>query len=165
MCEVMSVNKRTWKQYALWVLLTEAVGGLSGWLTRKGVRTYQETIVQPPLSTPGMVFPIVWGILFALMGIGAARIYASPPSPARSRSLGLFVIQLAFNFFWSILFFNLQLFGLAFFWLAALWGLILWMIRSFRKVDSLAALLQIPYLLWVTFAGYLNAGVWFLNRS
>lgn len=159
------MKQRTWKLYAFWILLTEAVGALSGWLTRKGVRTYQETIVQPPLSPPGMVFPIVWGILFALMGVGAARIYASPPSAARSRSLRLFGIQLTFNFFWSILFFNLQLFGLALLWLIALWGLILWMIRAFRKVDPLAALLQIPYLLWVTFAGYLNAGVWFLNRS
>lgn len=159
------MKQRTWKLYAFWILLTEAVGALSGWLTRKGVRTYQETIVQPPLSPPGMVFPIVWGILFALMGVGAARIYASPPSAARSRSLRLFGVQLTFNFFWSILFFNLQLFGLALLWLIALWGLILWMIRAFRKVDPLAALLQIPYLLWVTFAGYLNAGVWFLNRS
>lgn len=158
------MKQRTWKLYAFWILLTEAVGALSGWLTRKGVRTYQETIVQPPLSPPGMVFPIVWGILFALMGVGAARIYASPPSAARSRSLRLFGVQLTFNFFWSILFFNLQLFGLALLWLIALWGLILWMIRAFRKVDPLAALLQIPYLLWVTFAGYLNAGVWFLNR-
>ena len=159
------MKQRTWKLYAFWILLTEAVGALSGWLTRKGVRTYQETIVQPPLSPPGMVFPVVWGILFALMGVGAARIYASPPSAARSRSLRLFGVQLTFNFFWSMLFFNLQLFGLALLWLIALWGLILWMIRAFRKVDPLAALLQIPYLLWVTFAGYLNAGVWFLNRS
>lgn len=159
------MKQRTWKQYAFWILLAEAVGALSGWLTRKGVRTYQETIVQPPLSPPGMVFPIVWGILFALMGVGAARIYTSPPSAARSRSLRLFGVQLTFNFFWSILFFNLQLFGLALLWLIALWGLILWMIRAFRKVDPLAALLQIPYLLWVTFAGYLNAGAWLLNRS
>ena len=69
----------------------------------------------------------------------------------------------AFNFFWSILFFNLQRFGFAFLWLIALWLLILLMIRQFRKVDPLAALLQIPYLLWVTFAAYLNLGVWYLN--
>lgn len=159
------MNKHTWKRYALWILLVEAVGALSGWLTRKGARAYQETIVQPPLSPPGVVFPIVWGILFALMGIGAARVWASPPSAARTRSMRLFGVQLAFNFFWSILFFNLQLFGLALLWLIALWGLILWMIRAFRQVDRPAALLQIPYLLWVTFAGYLNAGVWFLNRQ
>lgn len=110
-----------------------------------------------------MVFPIVWTILFALMGIGIARIYRSPASKARSRSLLLFLAQLAFNFFWSIIFFNFQNFGLAFVWLIALWLLILWMILSFRKADPVAAWLQIPYLLWVTFAAYLNLGVWMLN--
>lgn len=105
-----------------------------------------------------------WGILFALMGIGAARIYLAPASNARSRSLLLFLVQLVFNFFWSIIFFNLQAFGFAFLWLIALWVLILLIILSFRKVDKPAAWLQIPYLLWVTFAAYLNFGVWLLNR-
>ena len=116
------------------------------------------------MSPPSIVFPIVWSILFALMGIGAARIYLSPAFNARTRSLMLFLIQLAFNFFWSIIFFNFQNFGFAFIWLIALWILILLMILSFREVDKLAAWLQIPYLLWVTFAAYLNLGVWLLNR-
>ena len=73
-------------------------------------------------------------------------------------------MQLAFNFFWSIIFFNLRRFGFAFFWLVALWGMILWMIRTFLRVDRLAAWLQLPYFLWVTFAAYLNLGVWMLNR-
>ena len=98
------------------------------------------------------------------MGIGAARIYLAPASDARRQSLRLFLMQLAFNFFWSILFFNFQAFGAAFLWLLLLWILILLMILSFRKVDSPAAWLQIPYLLWVTFAAYLNFGVWILNR-
>ena len=98
------------------------------------------------------------------MGIGAARVYLAPASNARSRALLVYLLQLAFNFFWSILYFNLQNYALAFFWLLALWVLILWMIRSFFKVDKAAALLQIPYLLWVTFAAYLNFGVWILNR-
>ena len=153
----------SWKIYALFILLSEGVGALSGWLTRDGVKLYTQTIIQPPLSPPSMVFPIVWGILFVLMGVGAARIYLSPASPDRSRSLLLFGVQLAFNFCWSILFFNLQRFGLAFGWLLILWALILWMILSFRKVDRLAAWLQVPYLLWVTFAAYLNLGVWLLN--
>lgn len=160
----MYVKKIPWKTYALWILLAEAVGGLSGWLTREGVKIYQETIVQPPLSPPPIVFPIAWGILFALMGIGAARIYLSPPSTARTRSLVLFFVQLAFNFCWSIIFFNLQSFGFAFLWIVALWGLILWMILSFYEVDQPAAWLQAPYFLWVTFAAYLNYGVWMLNR-
>ena len=157
------MKQSAWKSYAFWILLTEAVGALSGWLTRSAAQTYSETIVQPPLSPPSSVFPVVWGILFALMGIGASRIYAAPPSTARSRSLLLFLLQLAFNFFWSILFFNFEAYGAAFLWLVILWGLILLMILSFRKVDRPAATLQIPYLLWVTFAAYLNLGIWLLN--
>jgi tryptophan-rich sensory protein len=158
------MKKSTWKTYAFWIIFTEAVGGLSGWLTREGTKIYNSTIQQPPLSPPSIVFPIVWSILFALMGIGTARIYLAPASNDRTRSLMLFLIQLAFNFFWSIIFFNLQAYGFALIWLIALWGLILWMIFSFARVDKPAALLQIPYLLWVTFALYLNAGVWWLNR-
>ena len=150
------MKKSTWKTYAFWILFTEAVGALSGWLTRTGTQIYNETIIQPPLSPPAIVFPIVWGILFALMGIGAARIYLAPTSGARSRSLLLFLIQLIFNFFWSIIFFNFQAYGFAFIWLLILWFLILLMILSFRKVDKLAAWLQLPYLLWVTFAAYLR---------
>ncbi|MBR2928838.1 MAG: tryptophan-rich sensory protein [Oscillospiraceae bacterium] len=158
------MKQSKWKMTAAFVLLTELVGGLSGFLTRKGSKVYQATIRKPPLSPPGVVFPIVWGILFALMGIGAARIWRAPPSQERTRSLRLFFTQLGFNFFWSIIFFNLQAFGFALLWLAALWVLIVMMINSFRKVDRLAALLQIPYLLWVSFAAYLNFGVWRLNR-
>ena len=156
--------RQNWKTYAFWILLSEAVGGLSGWLTREGTNIYQSTVAQPPLSPLPLVFPIVWGILFALMGIGAARIYLAPPSGRRTRALAVFLLQLLFNFFWSIIFFNLQAYGFALIWLIALWGLILWMILSFARVEKTAALLQIPYLLWVTFALYLNAGVWVLNR-
>lgn len=155
--------KRNWKPYLFWILLAEAVGGLSGWLTRDAMQSYSETILQPPLSPPGWVFPVVWTALFALMGIGAARIYLAPPSKERSRGLNLFITQLVVNFFWSPIFFNAQAFGFAFFWLLLLWGLVLWMILTFRKLDPLAAKLQIPYLIWLTFAAYLNLGVWYLN--
>ena len=144
-------------------MLAEAVGALSGWLTRAATKAYSETILKPPLSPPGWVFPVVWTILFALMGIGAARVSLSEPSAKRSLGLNLFVAQLVVNFFWSPIFFNLQAFGLAFFWLLLLWVLVLWMIFIFRKADPLAAKLQIPYLLWLTFAAYLNLGVWYLN--
>lgn len=144
-------------------MFAEGIGGLSGWLTRDGMRIYKAEAIKPPLSPPSIVFPIVWTVLFALMGIGAARVSMAPASEARTRGLRFFFVQLAFNFFWSIIFFNLRSFGLAFVWLIALWGLILWMIFSFRKVDTPAALLQIPYLLWTAFAAYLNLGIWMLN--
>lgn len=156
--------KKHWKTYVFWILFAEGVGALSGWLTREGTRVYNQTVLQPPLSPPSWVFPVVWAILFALMGTGAARIYLTPASGARSRALLLFLIQLLFNFLWSIVFFNLQAFGFAFIWLVALWLLILWMTVSFYRIEPFSGLMQIPYLLWVTFAAYLNFGVWLLNR-
>ena len=144
--------------------MAEAVGALSGWLTRDGVKVYEQTVIQPPFSPPSWVFPVVWGILFALMAIGAARVYLSPAGPDRTRGLRLYWIQLAVNFFWSIIFFNLQAFGFALAWLVLLWALILWMLLTFRRVDPAAGWLQLPYLLWVSFAAYLTAGVWILNR-
>ena len=147
-----------------WILLAEAVGALSGWLTREGTQIYAQTIVKPPLSPPGWVFPVVWAILYALMGIGAAKVYQAPASKTRSMGLNLFITQLVVNFFWSPIFFNLQDFGFSLLWLLLLWRLVLWMILAFRKVKPLAAKLQIPYLLWLTFAAYLNFGVWYLNR-
>ena len=98
------------------------------------------------------------------MGVSAARIFLAPSSQARSRGLLIFFLRLFFNFLWSILFFNLQAFGFALIWLIILWALIVLMIVSFSKTDLLAARLQIPYLLWVSFAAYLNLGVWLLNR-
>ena len=156
--------KASWKPYAFWILLAEAAGALSGWLSREGSEMFSQTVIQPSLSPPAILFPVVWTILYALMGIGAARVSLTPPSPERSRGLNLFIIQLAVNFFWSLIFFNAQAYGFAFLWLILLWVLVLLMILAFRKVDPLAAWLQIPYLLWLTFAAYLSFGVWVLNR-
>ncbi len=158
------MSKQTWKTYAFWIALSEAVGALSGWLARDGIEIYQAQAVKPPFSPPGSVFPVVWTILFALMGVGAARVYLSPASRDRSTALWLFGAQLFFNFFWTIIFFTLQNYGLALIWLAALWVLIFEMIPAFQKIDALASRLQIPYLLWVSFAAYLNLGVWLLDR-
>ena len=158
------MKTRPWRSYAFWILLSEAVGLLSGWLTRDGVQLYTDTVMKPALTPPGIVFPIVWTILYALMGIGAARVALTPASEDRSNALLLFLLQLAFNFLWSTLFFTYQAFGAALIWLLILWVMIILMILAFRRVDPLAAKLQIPYLIWVTFAAYLNAGVWLLNR-
>ena len=157
------MNKSNWKQYALWILGAEAVGALSGFLSRKGMELYSRTAIQPPLAPPMWVFPVVWGILFALMGISAARISAAPPSRERSRGLNLFITQLILNFFWSPIFFNAQAYGPALLWLLILWTAVLLMILDFAKADKAAALLQLPYLVWLTFAAYLNWAVWQLS--
>lgn len=152
-----------WKTYAFWISLSEIVGFLSGLLSREATAQFGQTAQQTPLSPSAWVFPVVWALLYALMGISAARISLTPPSAQRNRGLNLFVAQLVVNFFWSLIFFNAQAYGFAVLWLLMLWFLVLWMIMEFRKTDPLAALLQIPYLLWLTFAAYLNIGVWLLN--
>ena len=155
--------RKQWKPIILSILVAEAVGALSGFLTREGMKLFTDAVAQPPLSPPPLLFPIVWSILYALMGYGSARIWLSTPSPDRSRALNLYAIQLVVNFFWSLIFFNAQAFGFAFFWLLLLWVLVLLMILAFDKVDPLSAKLQVPYLIWLTFAAYLNLGVWYLN--
>jgi len=143
--------------------LAEAVGALSAFASRTGMKIYMDAVRKPPLSPPEWLFPVAWGILYALMGIGAARIEAQPDSSGRSRSLNLFIAQLIVNFFWSPIFFNTQAYGVALLWLALLWVLVFLMILSFRKADKAAAWLQLPYLAWLSFAIYLNYGVWRLN--
>ena len=160
---MIELNKSKIKPYAVSILLTLAVGGLSGFLTSMGMDSF-DALTKPPLTPPSFLFPIVWTVLFILMGVGAARIFMTDPTAARNRALIVYVVQLAVNFLWSIIFFNLQAYGFAFFWLILLWVLILTMIYLFCKVDKPAALIQIPYAIWVTFAGYLNLMIWLLNR-
>lgn len=158
------MERKPWKVYAFWIALTQAVGGLAAFLTRDGTALYKEELTKPPLSPPAIVFPIAWVILYALMGVGAARISLSPASPEKHAALRAYGVQLFFNFCWSILFFNWRTYLFALVWLGALWLLILSMIARFERVDRPAARLQIPYAVWVAFAGYLNAGVWLLNK-
>lgn len=155
--------KQSWKTYLFWILFAEGIGLASGLLSREGTIIFGQIARQPPLSPPAAVFPIVWTILYALMGVSAARIWLAGNSVHRGRGLNLFVAQLVVNFFWSLIFFNACAYGAAFAWLILLWVLVAWMIITFRRTDLTAALLQIPYLLWLTFAAYLNYGVWMLN--
>ena len=113
------MRRQTWRPYVFWILLTEAVGALSGLL---------------------------------------------PRGPQRSRSLALYLLQLGVNFFWSIIFFSWSLYGGALLWLAGLWLLVLWLVLRLRRQDPPGAKLLIPYQLWLTFALYLNFGVFLLNR-
>ena len=154
---------KTWSPYIISALIALTVGGLSGLLSMAGMEAYSTSVMKPALTPPGWLFGVVWSILYALMGIGAAKIWMSSESTAKNRGLNLYVAQLIVNFFWSLIFFNAQAFGFAFVWLLLLWVLVLLMIVHFYKVDKKAAVLQIPYLLWLTFAAYLNLGVWIMN--
>ena len=154
---------KRFKPYFLWVLLVEAIGFLASLLTRKGSEEFNMYAEQPPLTPPEPVFPIVWGILYALMGISAAMIWLAENSRGKSRSVNLFVVQLVVNFFWPLIFFNLQAYGDALVWLILLWILVFLLILNDRNVDIRASWLLIPYLIWLTFAVYLNIGVYMLN--
>ena len=150
------------KPYLASIVLALAVGAVAGLLTKDSFAQYLE-LRQPPLSPPAWLFPVVWTILYVLMGLGSARIYLSADG-GRSAALGLYGGQLAVNFFWPLLFFRWQLRMLALFWLALLIVLIVYMIKRFAALDKAAAYAQAPYLLWSCFAFYLNAAVWWLNR-
>ncbi len=146
------------------ILLPLAVGAVSGFLTRNGMKDFMQ-IAQPSLTPPPWVFPIVWTILYIMMGIASYDIFVSETDrKSKMTALSLYATQLFFNFWWSIIYFNLKNYLFAFIWLIAMWGLIIATTLEFRKISKKAALLMVPYLLWTTFAAYLNYGVYVLNR-
>ncbi len=156
--------KKEIKTYAISIAAALAVGGLSALVTSENMDIYSK-IVKPPLAPPSVLFPIVWTLLYILMGIGAAMIFLQKeenPQVARN-ALITYGISLFLNFFWSIIFFNMQSFLFAFIWILLLWASILATILQYRKISPLAAALQVPYLLWVTFAAYLNLAIYLLN--
>ena len=142
------------------LLIPLAVGAVSSFLS--GNMISSNSFNQSPLSPPAFLFPIVWTILYLLMGISSYLVYTSD-SPLKTSALKIYGLQLAFNFFWSILFFRFSLYGAAFLWLLVMIILIVIMIYLFYKVRPLAAYLQIPYLLWCIFAAYLNYMIYQLN--
>ena len=152
------------KPYVISIGIALAVGGLSAVLTMKNMDIYNE-ISTPPLSPPSILFPIVWTVLYVLMGVSAAIVYQKQDDNFHEARCGLraYGISLIFNFLWSIVFFNFKWFGFAFFWLLGLLFLIIKTIVCYYRVNRIAAYLQIPYALWVAFAGYLNFGIWMLN--
>ena len=152
------------KLYIIEIAIALGVGALSALLTRGSMDIYGE-IVKPPLAPPSWLFPVVWTILFVLMGISSGRIRQKGKIfPEKStEAIGIYYLSLFVNFFWSIIFFNLRWFLLAFLWLLLLWALVLATILKYRKLSPLAAWLQIPYLAWITFAGYLNLMIFLMN--
>ena len=156
---------KKYKPYIVSVVIALAVGGLSAAVTSQSMEVYSK-INQPPLSPPSILFPIVWTILFTLMGISAALVYhfKDTKHDGVRTALIVYAVNLAVNFIWSIIFFNMQAYLFAFVWLVALWALILLTIIKYYRIKPVAAYLQIPYLVWVTFAGYLNLAIYILNR-
>ena len=156
---------RTLKTYFIAIIIPIAIGLLSAFLTRNNMEIYS-TLTTPPLSPPSILFPIVWTILYVLMGISSAIVRLNKKENPQKAAEGLtyYTISLIFNFFWSIFFFNFRWLLFSFIWLLILLYLIIRTIMAYSHVSKVAAYLQIPYVLWVAFAGYLNLGIWLLNR-
>ncbi|MDQ5983683.1 MAG: Tryptophan-rich protein TspO [Eubacteriales bacterium SKADARSKE-1] len=149
------------KNLILSIMISLGVGALSGFFSMGSMENYK-ILNLPKLAPPPILFPIVWSILFILMGISSYLVYESN-SLQKQKALKVYAAQLLVNFIWPLIFFNANLYLLAFFWLIILWVLVFWMIKLFYKNDSIAAYLQILYLLWLTFAGYLNLMIFLLN--
>ena len=154
-------NEVTWKRVISW-LIPLGVGGLA-FLLSGGMDNYM-VVNQPPLSPPAWLFPVVWTILYVLMGESAYRIYISDADRKRKKkALTAYGVQLAINLLWPIVFFGAQKYLAAFVVIIALWIAIFLTLRWFMDIDENAGDLLIPYFLWVTFAAYLNLGVFLLN--
>ena len=155
------MNHNLKKRLLCWAIPL-AVGGLAALLSG-GMGSYR-VMNQPPLSPPGWVFPIVWTILYLLMGEASYRVLISGADKAqKQRALIAYGVQLFLNFLWPLFFFGGQMYLTAFIILILLWVAIFITLRWFSQIDETAGDLLIPYILWVTFAGYLNFGVFLLN--
>lgn len=156
------MKQRRFLPYLIFLLITYLVAGLSSVFVVQGLPAY-EKVLKPPLTPPSILFPIVWSILYFLMSVAAARVWNSSQTDRLEAAI-LYAEQLMLNGLWSLWFFGAQLYLLALVWLVLLVAMVVLMASTFYKIDRLSGLIQIPYLLWCLFAGYLNFGVWLLNR-
>lgn len=157
--------KINFKALLISIAIPLAVGFLSGFLSRNSMEQFG-MLNKPPLSPPGYLFPIVWTILYILMGIASYLVFTGNKKQQDIEdALTVYGVQLVVNFFWSIFFFRFEWYLFSFFWLVLLWILILYTIKLFYPLSKTAAYLLIPYLLWVTFAGYLNLSIYLLNKG
>lgn len=158
-------KKKVIPVYVFFIVTALAAGGISAFITRDNMDIYSE-IVKPPLSPPGFLFPVVWTALYILMGISGAMIWLRRDKckDKAENALLWYAASLVVNFIWSPVFFNFRLFLLSFIILVVLLILILKTVWEYRRIFPLAAYLQIPYIIWVSFAGYLSLAIWILNK-
>ncbi len=145
------------------ILLTLSIGAISGIATSSGINNWFMELTKPFFNPPNYLFGPVWTLLYFLMGFSFFMILQSPIKELKRKAIKIFVIQLSLNFLWSFLFFKFQLIGLAFIEIMLIWISILAMIITFNKINRIAAVLQIPYLIWVSFATILNGAICWLN--
>ncbi len=140
------------------ILIPLAVGGLSALISMGGMMN--SNLPHVPLMPPAWVFPVVWTVLYTLMGISSYLVYTSDaPAEEKARAFGVYALQLFVNFLWSILFFNFRFYGFSFVWIIILFVLVLITAVRFYRINKTAGLLFIPYILWLILAGYLNLAI------
>ncbi len=155
--------KIKWKSLLVCVAIPVAVYFVIGFLSADSAEVFN-AFVKPPLSPPSWLFPIVWIVLYTCMGVSSYLVYgAQVDAKAKRTALCFYGAQLLVNFFWSLLFFNLALYFVALAWLVLLWVLVAITVYKMYSVSKPAAFLLLPYLAWLTFAGYLNVGIALLN--
>ncbi len=155
--------KIKWKELIICVAIPLVVARIAGFITAQSMDIFN-ALEKPPLSPPGWLFPVVWVFLYVFMGVASYLVYTANIDVAQKKTaLTFYGVQLVFNFFWSLLFFGLSLYVFSFIWLVVLWVLILLTIISMQKINKITLYLLLPYILWVTFAGYLNIGIAILN--
>lgn len=148
---------KKWMVLAALLVLCLGLGSAAGFLTAQSLPTWFPTLVKPSFNPPSWLFAPVWTTLYIMMAVAAWLVWL------RKGPLVLFYVQLALNFAWSLLFFGLHSPALALIEIVAMWVAILLTLVSFWKVDRRAGWLLVPYLAWVSFAGVLNASIWWLN--
>ena len=157
----MKINKRL---LLICVAIPLLVGIAAALLTRNSMEVFA-AVEKPALAPPAGLFPVVWTILYILMGISSYLVLTSDASEKEiEKAMKLYTYQLIVNFLWPTFFFNFGWYLFSFLWLVQLWILVFLMLRKFYDISKLAAYLNIPYILWLTFAGYLNLGIWLLNK-
>lgn len=155
--------KIKWKQLITAVAIPLLVGGLSYLMTRNSMKSF-EILNKPPASPPRLVFPIVWTVLYILMGIASYLVYTGKANSGKTLSaLFFYAAQLTFNFFWPVIFFNLEMYLFAFVWLVLMIILIVITTKKFSEISVAAGWLMVPYIIWCIIAAYLNFGVYLLN--
>lgn len=153
-----------WLALLGFVALTLLAASLGGGATATSVGTWYQELAKPEWNPPRWLFGPVWTALYLMMAVAAWRVWRHREHPERLRALRWFFAQLALNTLWSFLFFGLRRPDLAFIEILVLWGAIVATGLKFWRIDRPAALLWLPYVLWVSFASVLNGTVWWLNR-
>lgn len=155
------MKKINWKRLIIIIVITFIVGSFFSFFTMNNMDTFKE--LKKPINVPGILFPIVWSILYLLMSI-SCYIITTKDDKSKDNAIIWYGIQLVINSLWSLIFFGFSAYLFSFIWIILLLTIVIIMIVKFYKIDKTAAYLNIPYVLWILFAGFLNLGIYILNR-